>query len=159
MTALLPPNLLRLFAPRPHPPFLLPLTKDERDRGPNALKGVGDLVKRIREDAENEEVRRGMEERAATIAEANGTAMPIAEAEQDKVVGDGDKMDVDVKVENGEVEEGEAIKKKDKGKKVRRDPIAEAGVVGQEARKMRKELRKKRQEQYKKDSEENCEWP
>jgi len=159
MTSLLPPNLLRLFAPRPQPPFLKPLTKDEKNRGPDRLQGCGQLVKRIREEAEEAEYREGLADapKTATAAEeTNGDSANDVKAE---------KMEVDEKEEGEEVDNllGEVKKNKNrKGKpKVvkppRKDKISELGVVGQEAVKMRKELRKKRQEEYKKNLEKNCE--
>jgi len=168
MTALLPPNLLRLFAPRAQPQFLKPLTKDEAVRGPNKLSGCGNLVKRIREEAEEAEYQEGLADKPVTKKETNG------EAQADKgEVFEADKMDVDVKEEPKDaVVEGSSHKRKEKKEKVsqtkkartitstgpkkRQDKIAELGVVGQEAIKMRRELRKKRQEEYKKNLEKNC---
>lgn len=147
MTSLLPPNLLRLFAPRPPPLYLKPLTKDERDRGPNKLGGVGSLIKRIREEADDEEIRRGKEEDDKRDGEPSTTAATAAAVKTEPV--NGNKMDVD---EDGEVKDI----KKSKQKPKKKDPVAEAGVVGQEAVKMRRELRKKRQEEYKKNLESNC---
>lgn len=165
MTALLPPNLLKLFAPRPQPPFLKPLTKDESNRGPNKLVGINTVVRQAREEAEDEQVKEGLTDRPATKSE--GPAKPTAD--KDKVVpgkanGHGDRMEVD----GEEVEEGEMStrsqqpkangkgKEKAAGKGKKRDRVAEMGVVGQEAVKMRRELRKKRQEEYKKMIEANC---
>ena len=169
MTSLLPPNLLRLFAPRPQPQFLKPLTRDEINRGPDRLGGCAELVRRVREEAEDAAVKEGMAERPATAPEANGTSTADAEAPKD------DTMDEDVQVNGkdgkvvdvGEKEEGEEVEQllKDKGKgKGRQQPrpkkndkIAEMGLVGQEAVKVRRELRTKRQEEYKKNLEKNCE--
>ena len=149
MTALLPPNLLKLFAPRPQPHFLKPLSKDERQRGPDRLVGCAHLAQRIHEEAEDAEVKQGMGDQPATIPEANG---------------DGEKGEVKDEamgiVEEGEEAQAEGKKKKKKGDKPKvpkKDKIAELGVVGQEARKMRREARKIRQEEYKKNAEKNCE--
>lgn len=159
--------MLRLFAPRAQPPFLKPLTKDESLRGPNKLTGCGTLVKRIREEAEEAEYQEGLADQPVTKKESNGEP----QAEQGEVV---DKMDVDVKDEPKDgVMEGSSYKRKEKNEKVvqtkksrtitstgpkkKKDKIAEMGVVGQEAIKMRRELRKKRQEEYKKNLEKNCE--
>lgn len=147
MTSLLPPNLLRLFAPRPYPQYLVPMDKDERVRGPDKLVGVGSLIKRIREEADDEEIRKGKEEDERVEVE-NGTASDAVKAEPTN--GDGAKMDVD---EDGEVKDEK--KTKSKGKK--KDEVALAGVIGPEAIKMRKDLRKKRQAEYKKSLEANCE--
>ncbi|WVQ82234.1 hypothetical protein IAT38_004362 [Cryptococcus sp. DSM 104549] len=136
MSHLLPPNLLKLFAPRPQPPFLKPLTKDERQRGPNKLGGVGSLVTRIREEAEDAEVKLGMEVDAEKALEEGKPGAKQASKE------DG---------EDGEVAEDSAGKKKAKAA----DTIASMGIIGEEAVKMRKELRKKRQEEYKKNAEKN----
>lgn len=164
MTALLPPNLLRLFAPRPQPPFLKPLTKDDSIRGPNKLVGVGELVKRIREEAEDAEVRQGLKpDTAPGTAEApndpdtvngNGAAKNGDAVEKQKIDANGD-------IEMGEVQDegvkaGPPVSEKSKGKQRKVDKIAAMGIVGQEARKMRKAEREKRKEQYKKDLEANC---
>ena len=167
MTALLPPNLLRLFAPRPQPVFLKPLSKDERQRGPNRLQGCGRLVTRIREEAEEAELQEGLKERPETKSERRETDQnEIATRSKSKRAEPEDRMEVDG-VANGDIGEAEAEtsgKSKSKGKEKARskpkrklDKIAEAGVVGQEAVKMRRELREKRKEQYKKDLEKDCE--
>jgi U1 small nuclear ribonucleoprotein len=161
MTALLPPNLLRLFAPRPQPPFLKPLTKDESNRGPNRLQGCGPLVSRLREEAEEAELKQGMEDAPETKAEAsttNGTngTPAVAQAEKGDVK-DADKMDVDVKEEGDKAETSTKKVKGKRGVPIKKDKVWEMGLVGQEAIKMRRELRKKRQEEYKKNLEKNCE--
>lgn len=143
MTALLPPNLLRLFAPRPPLPYLKPLTKDTSDRGPDKLTGIAALVKRLRDEAEDAEYKQGLEE---TKKENGEDVKP--KTEQDE------KMAVD---EDGAVkEEREGSPSKTKSKK-RKDPIAEKGVIGQEAVKMRRELRKEQKEEYKKNADKFCE--
>jgi U1 small nuclear ribonucleoprotein len=48
-----PPNLLKLFAPRPPPTFIKPLGRDPHEPGPNKLDGVAEVLKRLH--AENEE--------------------------------------------------------------------------------------------------------
>lgn len=150
MTALLPPNLLKLFAPRPQPHFLKPLSKDERQRGPDRLGGCAHLAQRIHEEAEDAEVKQGMGDQPATIPEVNGNGEK--DEVKDEVVG--------IVVEGEEAEavaEGKKKKKATKSKVPKKDKIAELGVVGQEARKMRREARKVRQEEYKKNAEKNCE--
>ena len=140
MTALLPPNLLKLFAPRPPVPYLKPLVKDDAKRGPNKLRGVGELVTRLRTEADEDEIKQGLKD----------------EADLKK-----GKEDAGTKMELGG-EEGELKEKELKaaaatsGVKGKKDPIKQAGVVGQEAVKMRRELRAKRKEEYKKNLEENC---
>lgn len=143
MTALLPPNLLKLFAPRPPVPYLKPLVKDDAKRGPNKLSGVGALITRLRTEADEEEIKQGMRDDAVA---ANG-GQP-----------EGTKMEPNG--EEGALKERElaqaATKSTTSGGK-KKDPIKEAGVVGQEAIKMRREARRKRKEEYKKTSEANCE--
>jgi U1 small nuclear ribonucleoprotein len=140
MTALLPPNLLKLFAPRPPVPYLKPLVKDDAKRGPNKLRGVGELVTRLRTEADEDEIKQGLKD----------------EADLKK-----GKEDAGTKMELGG-DEGELKEKELKaaattsGVKGKKDPIKQAGVVGQEAVKMRRELRAKRKEEYKKNLEENC---
>lgn len=141
MSHLLPPNLLKLFAPRPQPPFLKPLTRDERIRGPNNLGGVAGLAKRIKEEAEDAEVKQGMDLNPEKALDEQKEENVKAELKQDG--------------EDGEVAEDSG---KDRKKKTARDKIAEMGIIGEEAVKLRKELRKKRQEEYKKSAEANCEY-
>ena len=141
MTALLPPNLLKLFAPRLQPPFLKPLSKDERNRGPNRLSGTAPLAQRTREDAEDAEVKKGIAIEPVTLPEVNGI-----------------KEDGEVK-DDPMTEDAVRGRKKKKGKEKRKDRIAELGVVGQEAVKMRRDARKVRQEEYKKNAEKDCESP
>lgn len=138
MTALLPPNLLKLFAPRPPVPYLKPLVKDDAKRGPNKISGVGELITRLRTEADEAEIQQGLRDDAAA---ANGKQP------------EGTKMEPNG--EEAELKEKELTKPKVPGGK-KKDPIKEAGVVGQEAVKMRRELRAKRKEEYKKNAEANC---
>jgi U1 small nuclear ribonucleoprotein len=138
MTALLPPNLLKLFAPRPPVPYLKPLVKDDAKRGPNKLRGVGELVTRIRTEADEDEIKQGLKDEA-----------DLAKGKEEA----GTKMEPNG--EEGELKEKE-LKAATGVAKSKKDPIKLAGVVGQEAVKMRRELRVKRKEEYKKNLEENC---
>ncbi|ORX36793.1 hypothetical protein BD324DRAFT_627183 [Kockovaella imperatae] len=162
MTALLPPNLLRLFAPRPPPPYLKPLTRSDSARRKKPLTGCATLVKKLRDEAEEAEYQEGFKDRPETKSER--TALNSEEESSrkrrrnDKTEPDADGMEVDG-AENG-VHGAEEMDGKGKGKakgkvqpKKKKDKIAEAGIVGQEAVKMRRELRAKRKEQYKKDLE------
>jgi U1 small nuclear ribonucleoprotein len=178
MTSLLPPNLLRLFAPRPQLPYLKPLTKDEAVRGPDKLTGVAALAKRLREEAEDAEYKRGLQDdeaQAPAPAPASGpgpASAPNDAADKAKTktktktktngvaaAGEADEEMGEVKEEkeNGDKAEGVESKGEQKVKKRKMDKIAEMGIVGQEARKMRLELRAKRKEEYKKNLEKNCE--
>ncbi|WVN88191.1 uncharacterized protein L203_103392 [Cryptococcus depauperatus CBS 7841] len=140
MSHLLPPNLLKLFTPRPQPFFLKPLTRDEQNRGPNKIGGVAPLAQRIKEEAEDAEVKQGMEnDTKKALEESNQQQDAIIRVEPRE---DGEDGEV------GEVPDMVAKKKKKKAK----DKIAEMGVIGEEAVKMRRELRKKRQEEYKKNA-------
>jgi len=140
MTALLPPNLLKLFAPRPPVPYLKPLVKDDAKRGPNKLRGVGELVTRIRTEADEDEIKQGLKDEA-----------DLKQGKEDA----GTKMELGG--EEGELKEKELkAAAATSGVKGKKDPIKQAGVVGQEAVKMRRELRSKRKEEYKKNLEENC---
>lgn len=183
MSHLLPPNLLRLFAPRPHPPFLKPLTKDEANRGPNKLAGVGTLVTRLKEEAEDAEVRQGMEvddkpgpdSQSGSVSVTVPTPTPQTQARKGKKAASSKQAQSSTAAaaatstaggagaeEDGEVGEvkddisGESAKAKPPQKKKKQDVVSEMGLVGQEAIKMRRELRKKRQEEYKKNAEKNC---
>lgn len=135
MTAKLPPNLLRLFAPRPPLNYLPPMSKDTSDRGPNKISGIAALVKQLRDQAEDDEVKQGLEERKDEPKE--------------------EPMDTD-KPEEGQVESKPDVED-DKKKKKKKDPIAEAGVIGQEAVMMRREAKKKQQKEYKENLEKTCE--
>ena len=140
MTALLPPNLLKLFAPRPPVPYLKPLVKDDAKRGPNKIRGVGELVTRIRAEADEDEIKQGLKDDA-----------DLAKGKEEA----GTKMEPNG--EEGELKEKELKAATGVGKS-KKDPIKLAGVVGQEAVKMKRELRAKRKEEYKKNLEENCEY-
>lgn len=168
MTSLLPPNLLRLFAPRDPVPYLRPLTKDDADRGPNKLGGVGSLVTRLKEEADAEEIKKGLDDTVVTQSETSAQAQAV----KDQVASNGDagavKQENDTAGSAAAPEAaaaGSSKAKNSKGKArkdvkpKRLDKIAKLGVVGQEARKMRVEERKKRQEKYKKDQEKNCTFP
>ena len=152
MTSLLPPNLLKLFAPRPPVPYLKPLVKDDSKRGPNKQTGVGPLITRLRTEADEEEIQQGLRDDAAAV---NGK-----QPEGTKMEPEGQESEIkDVTEKDGKGASSVNVKVQPKtmsgGKK--RDPIKEAGVVGQEAVKMRRELRRKRKEEYKKNAEANCE--
>ena len=159
---------MRLFAPRDPVPYLRPLTKDDADRGPNKIVGVGSLVTRLKEEADAEEIKKGLDDTVVTQSETSAQAQAV----KDQVASNGDAGAV--KQENGAADSaaapeaaaaGSSKAKNSKGKArkdvkpKRLDKIAKLGVVGQEARKMRLEERKKRQEKYKKDQEKNCTFP
>ncbi len=98
-----------------------------------------------------------MGEIPATIPGVNGSG-----TKEDGEVKD-EPMDTDKPVDGEDGEDGEVSNKKKKPKKKgdkrklkKPDKIAEMGVVGQEARKMRIEARRQRQEEYKKNAEKNC---
>ena len=166
MTSLLPPNLLKLFAPRPPVPYLKPLTKDESVRGPNRIGGISTLVHSIREQAVDDEVKQGMQPGVQETALEGRTPVPAASAEPTVKEAKPEKdTEGDVEMngaeagngEDGEVPEGGPSKPKTTvEKKKRKDKIAELGIIGQEAVKMRRELRAKRKEEYKKSLEKNC---
>lgn len=68
-THLLPPNLLKLFAPRPPLPYIRPVGKDPDRIRKKTVSGVAGLLMRLKEestqdmiDAGNQEVPEGMEE-------------------------------------------------------------------------------------------------
>ena len=44
MTSLLPPNLLRLFAPRPPLPYLPPVDKGSKQRKSVHYSGIGEIL-------------------------------------------------------------------------------------------------------------------
>lgn len=61
IAAKLPPNLLKLFSPRPPPPFFKPIGKDPDEPGPNKLQGVASVVQRLKEDEEERVFKRDTE--------------------------------------------------------------------------------------------------
>lgn len=58
IAAKLPPNLLKLFSPRPPPPFFKPIGKDPDEPGPNKLQGVASVVQRLKQDEEEKVFKR-----------------------------------------------------------------------------------------------------
>ncbi|KDQ53120.1 hypothetical protein JAAARDRAFT_137454, partial [Jaapia argillacea MUCL 33604] len=64
-THLLPPNLLKLFAPRPPLPYTRPLDRDIDRVRPKAVFGVGPILAQLKEDKTNELISSGID--------ANGT--------------------------------------------------------------------------------------
>ena len=50
MTHLLPPNLLKLFAPRPPLPYTRPLDRDIDRVTPKKMGGMADILARVREE-------------------------------------------------------------------------------------------------------------
>lgn len=161
MTALLPPNLLKLFAPRPPVPYLKPLVKDDAKRGPNKLSGVGRLVTRIRTEADEEEIQQGLKDDANVTngKQPEGTKMEPEGQEAEIKTANANAIEVDGN-EDGQVKETVKVQPKTTvgGGNKKKDPIRDAGVVGQEAVKMRREARRKRQEEYKKHADETCEY-
>lgn len=150
MTSLLPPNLLKLFAPRPPVPYLKPLVKDDAKRGPNKMTGVGPLITRLRTEADEEEIQQGMRDEAAA---ANGEQSEGTKMEKT------DPVEAEAKAQETNKESATTQPPPRAAGSKKKDPIKEAGIVGQEAVKMRREARRKRQEEYKKTSEANCQYP
>ena len=132
-------------------PYLKPLTKDDRERRPNKLMGIAPLAKRLREEAEEDEYKKGMEDEAKTEEEKKDTGMDVDGSEV--------KVKKEKKEDGAEVAgAGDAADAKDKKKaKGKRKTFSINGVIGQEAVKMRREAIKRRQEEYKKNAEKNCE--
>ncbi|KAL6307508.1 hypothetical protein BKA93DRAFT_727283 [Sparassis latifolia] len=90
-THLLPPNLLKLFAPRPPLPYTRPLDKDIDRVKKKALNGVGHIIAQLREDktqgmlnsGESEGMEEG-EEPAFTYAEETKRAIRREERKNKK---------------------------------------------------------------------------
>ncbi|KAF8520269.1 hypothetical protein BU17DRAFT_47004 [Hysterangium stoloniferum] len=59
MTHLLPPNLLKLFAPRPPLPYARPVGKDPDRIRPKDVGGVASILQQIQEDATNGIISKG----------------------------------------------------------------------------------------------------
>ena len=78
-THLLPPNLLKLFAPRPPLPYTRPLDKDIDRVRPKHVDGVGQLLAQLREDKTQ-----GMMESGAGEGMEEGEEPGFTYAEQTK---------------------------------------------------------------------------
>lgn len=59
-THLLPPNLLKLFAPRPSLPYTRPLDRDIDRVKPKNVSGVAGLLTQLREDRESADAAAGL---------------------------------------------------------------------------------------------------
>lgn len=148
MTHLLPPNLLRLFAPRPPIPYLKPLVRDPEIPLHKRLDGVAGIIEELRE----ENALRDADKEAKLNAEQKAAE---AEAAKSK---DGSDMQVDssgkaikvkkeqvngVKKEDAEMEEGEepsttAIKEEEpestaKAAIIKEEPVLATDVPAGEA--------------------------
>ncbi|EPS93619.1 hypothetical protein FOMPIDRAFT_1135839 [Fomitopsis schrenkii] len=78
-THLLPPNLLKLFAPRPPLPYTRPLDRDADRVRPKNVAGVGQLIAKLREDKTQ-----GMMESGAGEGMEEGEEPAFTYAEQTK---------------------------------------------------------------------------
>lgn len=118
MTHLLPPNLLRLFAPRPPIPYLKPLVRDPEIPLHKKLDGVAAILEELREEnalrEADEEAKRSEEQKAAEAAKAKtggGDGMQVDSKEGIKVKKEQSQSDVQtngVKKEDADMEEGES---------------------------------------------------
>lgn len=61
-THLLPPNLLKLFAPRPPLPYVRPVGKDINRVRPKNVSGVAELVSRLKDEATEGLISSGQDE-------------------------------------------------------------------------------------------------
>ena len=93
MTHLLPPNLLRLFAPRPPIPYLKPLVRDPEIPLHKKLDGVAAILEELREEnalrEADEEAKRSEEQKAKAAAAAfgkDGGTMQVDDSKQDSSV-------------------------------------------------------------------------
>jgi U1 small nuclear ribonucleoprotein len=115
MTHLLPPNLLRLFAPRPPIPYLKPLVRDPEIPLHKKLDGVAAILEELREEnairEAEEEAKLNAEQKAAAAAASESTAsgMKVDSSSTSVKKEDSDKKPNGVKKEDPEmeVEEGE----------------------------------------------------
>lgn len=121
MTHLLPPNLLRLFAPRPPIPYLKPLVRDPEIPLHKKLDGVAAILEELREEnalrEADEEAKRNEEQKAAEAAKATAKAgggddgMQVDSKEGIKVKKEQSQSNVQtngVKKEDADMEEGES---------------------------------------------------
>jgi U1 small nuclear ribonucleoprotein len=75
MTAQLPPNLLKLFAPRPPIPYVKPYGPDPNAVHPLKLGGIGELFEQIKAEAAAKE-----EKRLETGKDEEDGEVPVVEA-------------------------------------------------------------------------------
>ena len=71
-THLLPPNLLKLFAPRPPLPYIRPVGKDIDVVRKKNVDGVAQLLARLKEESTNEMIAAGQEEQKEGDEETEG---------------------------------------------------------------------------------------
>jgi U1 small nuclear ribonucleoprotein len=161
MTAHLPPNLLRLFAPRPPLIYLKPLDRDPNPAGrPDRLTGIGSLVQRLRDEAEEDEYKKGMEDEVKEESKEEAKdGQDDKESKEEPAKEDADK-DKDAKMDVDEAGQVPEVKKEPKKKdaKGKRKVIVPEGVIGEEAAKIRREAKKRSKEEYKKTAEGKCEY-
>lgn len=139
MTAQLPPNLLKLFAPRPALPYARPVGKSPNTIRPKTVDGVAALLAQIKDDA------------AFTVAERSKGTRKIKKEDGDKANG---QPNGDTNVPNGDdvKEEGE----EEDETKVVEDPEDPTKVPGftyaEEVRRQiaREEKAKRRKESFEK---------
>ncbi|KAJ3092314.1 U1 small nuclear ribonucleoprotein 70 kDa [Quaeritorhiza haematococci] len=78
MTALLPPNLLKLFAPRPPLPYLEPLDRDPVERRRPVISGVGEFLPHCKDHDLDYKPTETIEERRKRRKEEKAAAAAIA---------------------------------------------------------------------------------
>jgi U1 small nuclear ribonucleoprotein len=138
MTASLPPNLLKLFAPRPPLPYARPVGKSPNTVRPKNVDGLAHLLAQIREDT------------AASITErgkSSKKAKKDASAKKDGIEGDSAMANGDAR-EEGEEDDNAAV-----GDDLPEDPTKEPGFTyAEETRRQiaREEKAKRRKEGYEK---------
>lgn len=136
MTHLLPPNLLRLFAPRPPIPFLKPIARDIGIPLQKKLDGVAGILEELREEAAlreaEEEEKRDAEAKAAKAGQmqVDGATKAKLEAKKESARVNGDNKP-SVKREDAEMEEGESNEEPVKATAV---PSGEAVVKAEEGK-------------------------
>ena len=111
MTHLLPPTLLRLFAPRPPIPYLKPLVRDPEIPLHKKLDGVAAILEELREEnairEAEEEAKLNAEQKAAAAAAAASSDAGGMQLDSTVKSEESDKKPNGVKKEDAEMEEGE----------------------------------------------------
>lgn len=139
MTAQLPPNLLKLFAPRPALPYARPVGKSPNTIRPKTVDGVAALLAQIKDDAAFTVAERSKGTRK--LKKEDGTKVK-AESNGDANMPNGD----DVKEEGEEEDEGKIVEDSE-------DPTKLPGFTyAEEVRRQiaREEKAKRRKESFEK---------
>lgn len=176
MTHLLPPNLLRLFAPRPPIPYIKPIGRDPDIPLNKKLDGIAGIFDELRDQAalkEAEEEERKADAEAASASASSSkqrkgvkkeepddtTKPPKGGMQVDGIRAGGEDEDKENAKEQGEMEEGEDVadSKPDEEKTKNEESSGFTYTAAEKYRQKQIEKKRKREEDLKRASE-NCEF-